>query len=130
MVPPDKPLNRINFIFNGRPRILTQNTPEVCAEGEIEECEMDQEDLINQVDQFSQDNSNIDLDEMELPEELGGCTKNSKYTFCPPEHWLAILQLFAWHHALHTLLPEWYGSLWTSRDIYTDSVLEMYTHCK
>lgn len=73
---------------------------------EIEECEFDEEDLMVQVDQFAWDSTNFDLNEEELPEETGSRTKDAKYVFCPPEHCLPILRLFAKHHALHPLLPE------------------------
>jgi hypothetical protein len=50
--------------------------------------------------------------------------------FCPAPHRLPILRLFAKHHALHPLLPEWHSQMRTSDQIHKDTVTEMYTHCK
>ena len=171
--PPSKVRHRINFLFNGRPRVITQLTAssveveEVSDEEEYfakrcrrsgdvldmsmkekmqrdheagdfdledspadEEFEFDEHDLITQVDQFVSDTSNVNLDEEELPEETGTRTKDPKYVFCPPEHRLPILRLFAKHHALHPLLSERHGQQRTPDEIYRDAVTEMYTHCK
>ncbi|KAF8577145.1 hypothetical protein K439DRAFT_1649156 [Ramaria rubella] len=61
---------------------------------------------------------------------LGTCTKDPQYVFCPPEHRLSILRLFARHHTLHSLLPECHGKSCTTDDIYRNSVTDMYTHCE
>lgn len=95
-----------------------------------EECESDEEDLITQVDQFARETSNIDIDEEDLPEEAGPRVKDPSYVFCPPEHRLPILRLFAKHHALHPLLSERHGESRTPEEIHRDCTLEMYTHCK
>jgi len=95
-----------------------------------EECEFDEEDLIAQVDQFAKDPSNIDLNTDDLLEEAVPRTKDANYVFCPPEHCLPLLRLFAKHHALHPLLSEQHGQKRTAEEIYRDSGLEMYTHCE
>ena len=51
------------------------------------------------------------------------------YEFCPPAHWLPILHLLLKHFCLHPLLPEWHGKAQSSKEIYCDSVHELYIHC-
>ena len=97
---------------------------------ESKEFEFDEEDLITQVDEFAKDASNININEEDISEESGPRIKDAKYIFCPPEHCLPILRLFAKHHALHPLLAERHGQPRSPEQIYEDCVLEMYSHCK
>lgn len=56
--------------------------------------------------------------------------KNLTYEFCPLQHRPLILHLLTKHFCLHPLLPERHGEPRTADDIYSDSVHEMYLHCK
>lgn len=56
--------------------------------------------------------------------------KQSTYEFCPFQHCLPIIQLLSKHFCLHPLLPERHGQPRNSDDIYSDSVHEMYCHCR
>jgi hypothetical protein len=59
-----------------------------------------------------------------------GKKSSTRYQFCPHEHRLAILRLFARHFNQHSLLPERHGQPRTAAQIYRDAVFEMYIHCK
>ncbi|KAJ3473316.1 hypothetical protein NLI96_g13052 [Meripilus lineatus] len=52
------------------------------------------------------------------------------YQFCPPQHRLPIMRLFAKHASQHSLLPERHGQPRTAKEIYRDAVEEMYRHCE
>ena len=54
----------------------------------------------------------------------------STYEFCPFPHCLPIIRLLSKHFCLHPLLPERHGQSRGSDDIYSDSVHEMYRHCR
>lgn len=136
--PPAKPLLRITFTFAGRPRVLSHDDvapdgkllPRLTLSNNDEVYEEDGEDLINQVDQIHGTLSLLDKPREITMEEKKSRSKDPHYQFCPLEHRLPILRLIAKAHALHPLLPERHGALCTAGQIYRDSVLEMYTHCK
>ncbi|KAF8592094.1 hypothetical protein K439DRAFT_1537856 [Ramaria rubella] len=108
--------------------VVAHETGDFDAHGHIEEYEADEEDLIALLDQFVKDSVDTNVTDEDLT--LGTCTKDPQYVFCPPEHFLLILCLFARHHALHSLLLEHHGKSHTTDNIYGDSVTDMYTHCE
>ncbi|KAH9924390.1 uncharacterized protein B0H18DRAFT_877978, partial [Fomitopsis serialis] len=89
-----------------------------------------EDDLRRQVDEFAEDESNIDEDAPSDKAETGQKTKKPGYQFCPPAHRLSILRLFAKHASQHSLLPERHGEKRTKDDIRRDAVEEMYRHCE
>jgi len=52
------------------------------------------------------------------------------YEFCPLPHRRHIIHLLAKHFCLHPLLPECHGQSRTSEEIHSNSVHEIYLHCK
>jgi hypothetical protein len=94
-----------------------------------DEHEDDRDDLIQQVHEFANDASNININELDVPDETGTRTNDKKYQFCPPPHRLSILRLFAKHHSQHSMLPERHGKARSPQEIHCDAVTEMYFHC-
>ena len=114
---------------------MPQHPPELCdhqCEGEGLSKAKDEKngDLMDQVDQFLDDNAENEEDTLDWEFEEGEVkSKKLNYVFCPASHCKQLLHLFMKHFCQHPIFPECGSTKLSAQDICTNAVTEMYQFC-